>query len=86
VRAAEERGVTHPRSQTAYEFRAAARAALPPATDDITHLTDVYVEAEYGPQPPQPEDVRRARSAWRRIERIFARTSGRLRKSAARKP
>lgn len=82
VRAAEERGVPHPRSQTAYEFRSAAEAALPPATDDIANLTDVYVAAEYGPAPPQPADVRRARSAWRRIERIFARTSSRLRRSA----
>lgn len=85
VRTAEERGVTHPRSQTAYEFRSAAEAVLPPASDDIADLTEVYVQAEYGPAPPRPEDVRHARSAWRRIERIAARTGSRLRGAVRRR-
>lgn len=85
VHTAAERGVAHSRSQTAYEFRSAAAAALPPASDDIAHLTEVYVQAEYGPAPPQPQDVRRARSAWRRIERIAARTRSRLRRAMERR-
>lgn len=86
VRVAGERGVAHPRSQTAYEFRRAAETALPPATDDIARLTEVYVRAEYGPTPPQPEDVRQARGAWRRIERVVARSGSRLRRATGKRP
>lgn len=73
VRAAAERGVDHPRAQTPYEFRTALGAALPPAEADVAGLTDVYVQAEYGPQPVKPTDVRHARRHWRQIERVFAR-------------
>jgi hypothetical protein len=73
VHSAEQRGVPHSRSQTPYEFRAALGAALPPAEADVSGLTDVYVAAEYGPQPAQPGDVRRARKHWRRIKQRLAR-------------
>jgi hypothetical protein len=74
VRAAERRGVEHPRSQTPYEFRAALGTALPPTDTDVGGLTDVYVAAEYGPQPVQPADIRRARRHWRRIKQLITRS------------
>ena len=39
----------------------------------MTGLTDAYVTSEYGPQPAQPQDVRRARMHWRRLERLLSR-------------
>ncbi|HEX6289352.1 MAG TPA: DUF4129 domain-containing protein [Herpetosiphonaceae bacterium] len=74
VRSAERRGIAHPRSQTPYEFRAALGSAVPPADADVSSLTDVYVAAEYGPQPAQPGDVRRARKHWRRIRYLIGRS------------
>lgn len=74
VRAGQRRGVPHSPAQTPHEYRAALGNALPPVEADASGLTDVYVAAEYGPAAPQPSDVRRARTYWRRLERLFART------------
>ena len=85
VRSAERSGVAHPRSQTPYEFRAALGQALPPVDADAGALTDVYVAAEYGPQPAQPNDVRRARKHWRRIKQLTVRSQGSLEKLSVRR-
>jgi hypothetical protein len=74
VRSAQRSGVPHPRSQTPYELRTALGKALPPVDTDAGALTDVYVTAEYGPQPAQPSDVRRARKHWRRIKQLTVRS------------
>lgn len=85
VREGERRGVLHPRSQTPYEFRAALGKALPPVDTDAGALTDVYVVAEYGPQPAQPNDVRRARKHWRRIRQVALRSPGPIEKLSVRR-
>ncbi|HEY0735037.1 MAG TPA: DUF4129 domain-containing protein [Herpetosiphonaceae bacterium] len=85
IRSGERRGVQHPRSQTPYEFRAALGKALPPVDTDAGALTDVYVAAEYGPQPAQPNDVRRARKHWRRIRQATLRAQGPLEKLSVRR-
>lgn len=72
VRAAEQRGVSHPRSQTPFELRDALRDAMPPTEADASGLTSAYIAAEYGPQPAAPADVRSARLHWRRLERLFS--------------
>jgi hypothetical protein len=74
VRSAARRGVAHSRSQTPYEFRAALGQVLPSIDNDAAALTEVYVAAEYGPQPAQPSDVRRARKHWQRIKQSIARS------------
>ena len=74
IHSGERSGIPHPRSQTPYEFRAALSQALPSLDADAGALTEVYVEAEYGPQPAQPNDVRRARKHWQRIKRVTARS------------
>ncbi|MBV9792066.1 MAG: DUF4129 domain-containing protein, partial [Chloroflexi bacterium] len=74
-----------PRSQTPYEFRAALGQALPPVDADAGALTDVYVAAEYGPQPAQPNDVRRARKHWRRIKQLSVRSQGSIEKLSVRR-
>jgi len=71
LRAAEQRGVSHPASQTPFEFRDALRDALPPTDVDASGLTSAYISAEYGPQPASGADVRSARLHWRRLERLF---------------
>lgn len=71
---AADHGVPTPPSQTPYELRRAVQRLAPPAGDDLAGLTDTYVAAEYGPAPPQPADVRRARRHWRRIVRFLARS------------
>jgi hypothetical protein len=71
VQGAAARGIATPRSRTPYELRAALHDLMPPADADVAGLTDAYVAAEYGPQPAQPDDVRRARLHWRRLERLF---------------
>lgn len=71
IEAAKQRGVAHPRSQTPYELRTAIQRELPSADRDLSGLTDVYVRTEYGPQPPQPTDVRTARAHWQRLQRAF---------------
>jgi hypothetical protein len=85
VRSAERRGIHHSRSQTPYEFRAALSTALPPADADVGSLTDVYVAAEYGPQPVRPADVRRARRHWRRIRQLIARSHRSIRPSSVKR-
>jgi hypothetical protein len=84
VRSAQRRGVSHPRSQTPYEFRAALSQALPSVDAEARALTDVYVAAEYGPQPALPSDVRRARKHWRRINQLIARSGRSIRQLGAR--
>lgn len=71
LRGATSRGIATPRSRTPYELRAALHELLPPAAADVAGLTDAYVAAEYGPRPAQPDDVRRARRHWRRLERAL---------------
>ncbi len=73
--AAADHGVPTPPSQTPYELRSAVQRLAPPAGDDLAGLTDAYVAAEYGPVPPQPADVRRARRHWRRVARFLARVA-----------
>lgn len=85
VRSGERRGVLHPRSQTPYEFRSALGKALPPVDADAGGLTDVYVAAEYGPRPAQPNDVRRARKHWRRIRQATLRLPGPIEKLSVRR-
>ncbi len=76
TRAAMEQGLPHPPSQTPYEFQAAVREGLPAAAADVAALTEVYVAAEYGPTPPAPPELQRARRAWRRALRRLSRKQG----------
>jgi hypothetical protein len=73
VRLAARQGVMHRPSQTPYEFGTALQRTLPTIDRETRDLTDAYVAAEYGPQPPSTGDVRRARHVWRRIERVLLR-------------
>lgn len=72
-RVALAQGVATPPSQTPYELRAALSRRVPEITPDLEALTDVYVRSEYGPEAPRRQEVRRARTHWRRIARRVAR-------------
>ncbi|MBA3945293.1 MAG: DUF4129 domain-containing protein [Herpetosiphonaceae bacterium] len=68
VRAGEAKGIAHPPSATPFEYSSALGSAVPPVEPDVTALTDLYVQAEYGPLLPDDEDLRRGRQRWRRIQ------------------
>lgn len=68
-RAGTRRGVLHRSSQTPYEYATQLGAALPIVESDVAGLTQTYVNAEYGPQPPGHPEVQRARRHWRRLQR-----------------
>ncbi len=68
VRAGEAKGIVHEPSATPFEYSSALGTAVPPVEPDVAALTDLYVQAEYGPLLPDDEDLRRGRQRWRRIQ------------------
>jgi len=76
VTVAERKGLPRSPTRTPYELSTALRDTLPSADAELQGLTDVYVAAEYGPGQPQAQDVRRARSYWRRIKPRLGRSGG----------
>lgn len=61
------RGLSRSPDQTPGEFLVVLERTMPACQDDLAFITRLYVRSRYGPLPPDPEDLRRVRDAWRRI-------------------
>ncbi|NOZ30167.1 MAG: DUF4129 domain-containing protein [Chloroflexi bacterium] len=68
VRRASERGVPRQPSETPHEYEVDLTAHWPEIEQDLTSLTEAFVDARYSAHPLQPEDARRVQEIWRRVK------------------
>ena len=71
-------GAGYPRekTQTPYEYLETLHQAFPASEEDLTIITEAYVNAHYGEVPDSHEELRRIRECW---ERARSREGGRRR-------
>jgi hypothetical protein len=62
------RGHRRLRGQTPLEYRQVLEDVLPDAEDALNTVTEGYMQARYGLEPPTGEQVEQTRRAWKRIE------------------
>lgn len=67
VRLATNAGYPRSRAQTPYEYLQVLYEALPKSRDDVTVITEAYVNARYGQVPDTREELERIRDCWDRI-------------------
>jgi hypothetical protein len=67
LRRAGRQGVSRARSQTPYEYGATLGSHLPEAEEDVSALTQAFVEARYSRHPLGRDEDRRVRGVWRRV-------------------
>jgi len=67
VERARRQGYPRPRSQTPYEYDATLGPKLPEARQELTLLTQAFVEARYSRQTFDREQDRRAHVFWKRV-------------------
>ncbi|HEY63961.1 MAG TPA: DUF4129 domain-containing protein [Caldilineae bacterium] len=73
--AARDRGRPRQRGQTPIEYQRSLEAALPNPHDALSAITDGYVQARYGLEPPTLEQVEKALQAWARIQSAWGVTN-----------
>lgn len=64
---AAERGVPRAAAQTPHEYIEALKTAWPEHTNEVSLLTERYVQAHYGQQPDTADALHQAREAWERL-------------------
>jgi hypothetical protein len=62
-----ESGVPRLAAQTPFEYQHTLAAALPGHRAEVAHLTEAYVRAKYGAQPPTREELDRLRHSRRSL-------------------
>ena len=67
VRLATNVGYPRSRAQTPYEYLKVLYEALPNSHEDVTVITEAYVNARYGQVPDTREELQRIRDCWDRI-------------------
>jgi hypothetical protein len=67
VRLATDAGYPRSRAQTPYEYLQDLCEALPDSQEDVTLITEAYVNARYGHVPDTREELQRIRDCWDRI-------------------
>ena len=66
VQMATEAGYPRARTQTPYEYLETLHRAFPASEQDMTIITDAYVNAHYGEVPDSHEELQRIRDCWDR--------------------
>lgn len=67
VRLATEAGYPRAKAETPYEYLPVLFTALPGNEEDLTVITEAYVNAHYGQVPDTREDLQRIRDCWERV-------------------
>jgi len=67
MRLAAEAGYPRRQAQTPYEYLETLYEALPGSEDDVTVITEAYVQAHYGQLPDTLEALQRIRACWERV-------------------
>ena len=75
VRRASERGVARRDSQTPLEYGRHLAEAWPEADEDLSALTDAFLEARYSPQPIERTAAGAIRERWNRVKARLRRPS-----------
>jgi hypothetical protein len=68
LRRAERQGFPRQRAQTPYEYDATLAPHLPQAQQEMTLLTEAFVEARYSQHVIEPGQARRMRVEWQRVK------------------
>ncbi len=66
MRLGAEAGYPRRQAQTPYEYLETLCQALPGSQEDVTVITEAYVQAHYGQLPDSLEEVQRIRACWER--------------------
>jgi hypothetical protein len=66
---AAERGYPRAINETPYNYLPALHKAFPASPQEVTQITESYVDAHYGELPEREEELSAVRSAWHRIQR-----------------
>jgi len=69
---ARQEGVPRRSSQTPYEYRGVLLPNLPEVHQEVTALTQAFVEARYSQHPVAAEELERLRTDWKRIQDALA--------------
>jgi hypothetical protein len=67
VRMAANAGYPRRQAQTPYEYLGTLREALPGSEEDVTVITEAYIQAHYGQLPDTLEELQRIRACWERV-------------------
>jgi hypothetical protein len=65
---AAERGYPRAIDETPYDYLPALHKAFPESPQEVTQITESYVDVHYGELPEQEEGLSAVRSAWQRIQ------------------
>jgi hypothetical protein len=64
MRLGAEAGYPRRQAQTPYEYLETLYQALPGSEEDVTAITEAYVQAHYGQLPDSLEELQRIRGCW----------------------
>ena len=73
ARRAAQAGKPRRPAQTPYEYEASLEEQFPDLEPDLSGLTEAFVEARYGREPVEQEDVKRVKPLWQRIKAALRR-------------
>jgi hypothetical protein len=71
LRRSRERGVPRHPGQTPYEYARQLSNRVPEAQDDVSSLTNVFVEAKYSLHEVTQQQAGRVRQSWERIKKML---------------
>ena len=66
VQMATEAGYPRDKTQTPYEYLVTLHQAFPASVEELTIITEAYVNAHYGEVPDSHEELQRIRDCWER--------------------
>ena len=78
ARRAAQAGQPRRPAQTPYEYEASLGEHFPDLEPDLSGLTEAFVEARYGREPVEDEDVARVKPLWQRVTAALRRRRGSL--------
>jgi hypothetical protein len=71
VRRGQQHGIARQPAQTPYEYAQTLQNSLPEIDQDVTGLTDSFIEARYSRHDITTEKVSRVRQYWERIKQAL---------------